>query len=108
MPDPNQQPATKQDLIDLRIELKTEIKTELAEFKTEFKAEIKDMVQEIVRDAQTEILRGFERYARGQDIRMRKIEADISNINTSESLRIAILEERVTTLEQKLLGQRPQ
>jgi hypothetical protein len=53
LPDPNQQPATKQDLIDLKIELKTELKTELTE-----------SVQEIVRDAQTEILRRFERYAR--------------------------------------------
>jgi hypothetical protein len=39
---------------------------------------------------------------------MRKMEADVSNLNTSESLRIAMLEERVTTLERKLLGQRPQ
>lgn len=97
MPDPNQQPATKQDLIELKIELTKSLTKSIT-----------DSVQEMVRDAQTEILRGFERYSRSQDIRMRKIEADVSNLNTSESLRIAILEERVTTLERKLLGQRPQ
>jgi hypothetical protein len=71
-------------------------------------ARMMDRVQEIVRDAQTEILRGFERYSRSQDIRMRKMEADVSNLNTSESLRIAMLEERVTWIEQKLIGGDPQ
>ncbi|MGI8746114.1 MAG: hypothetical protein ACR2NN_26745 [Bryobacteraceae bacterium] len=37
-----------------------------------------------------------------------KLEAGYSNLNTSESLRIAMLEERVTSIEQKLLGQGPQ
>lgn len=85
MPDPNEQPASKQDLMEL-----------------------KESLQESIRDAQTEILRGFERYSRSQDIRLRKLEADYSNLNTSESMRIAMLEERVTSLERKMIGGDPQ
>jgi hypothetical protein len=93
VPNSNEQPASKQDLIDMEARME---------------ARMMDRVQEIVRDAQTEILRGFERYSRSQDIRMRKMEADVSNLNTSESLRIAMLEERVTWIEQKLIGGDPQ
>ena len=54
MPEPSEQPLTKQDLIELE-------------------ARLLDRVQEMVRDAQTEILRGFERFSRAHDIRLRKI-----------------------------------
>ncbi|MBI1895894.1 MAG: hypothetical protein HYS04_05060 [Acidobacteria bacterium] len=36
-------------------------------------AQLADRLQEMVRDAQTEILRGFEAYARAHEIRMRKL-----------------------------------
>ena len=84
MPDPSEQPASKQDLIQME-------------------ARLKDTVQEMVRDAQTEILRGFERFSRAHDIRLRKLEADYSNLNTSETIRIGMLEERVTSIERKMI-----
>ena len=84
MPDPNEQPASKQDLMDLEARLEKRLTDNITE-------RISDKVQEMVRDAQTEILRGFERYARSQDIRMRKVEADYSNLNISKSLRMRCL-----------------
>lgn len=53
--DPNE-PATKADLRALREEIKGDL------------AGLRDELREFIRDAQTEILRGFERYSRGQDI----------------------------------------
>lgn len=100
MPESNEPPITKQDLM----EMKAGISQDLIEMEARLEQRLLDRVQEMVRDAQTEILRGFERFSRAQDIRLRKIEADYSNLNTSETIRIGMLEERVTSIEQKLIG----
>lgn len=42
-----------------------------------------DIVAELVRDAQTEILRGFDHFQAGLILRVRKAESDLSNINAS-------------------------
>ena len=63
-----------------------------------------ERTQEMVRDAQTEILRGFERFLTGNLIRLRTLEADFSNLRTSEQLRLANLEERIQALELRLMG----
>jgi hypothetical protein len=65
--------------------------------------QLKSELQEFMRDMQTELLRGFERYLNGINVRMRKIEADQSNLDSSATVRLANLEERVQILEQKLL-----
>jgi hypothetical protein len=67
------------------------------------KQEILDQTQEMVRDAQTEVLRGFERYLAGVLIRLRTLEADTSNVKTSQELRLANLEERIIAIELKLM-----
>jgi hypothetical protein len=77
-------PATKKDLLDLETRLK-------------------ESVAELVRDAQTEILRGFDHFQTGIVIRLRKAESDISNINASTALRLENLEERVFEIEKKLI-----
>lgn len=68
---------------------------------------ILDRTQEMVRDAQTEILRGFERYQTGAQIRFRSLEAETSNLKTAQELRLANLEERVLALELKQRRDRP-
>jgi hypothetical protein len=57
--------------------------------------------QEMVRDAQTEILRGFDHYhyQTGVQLRLRTLEAETSNLKTAQELRLANLEERVIALE---------
>jgi hypothetical protein len=57
---------------------------------------------EKMRDMQTELLRGFEAFAAGQTIRLRKVEADQSNLDAALSGRVDILEKRLTQIELRL------
>ena len=68
---------------------------ELLQTKTE------DIV-EAMRAMQTEILRGFHAHSDGLTIRLRKIEADQSNLDISLSKRVEILERRLLEIETKL------
>jgi hypothetical protein len=61
-----------------------------------------DKIREIVRDSQTEILRGFERYARGQFARFHVIDTQVSaalQVGVDLGDRITAIEERVLALE---------
>jgi hypothetical protein len=64
---------------------------------------ILDRTQEMVRDAQTEILRGFQRYLDGSNIRLRSLEAETSNLKTAQEMRLANHEERIAALEAKVM-----
>jgi len=77
---------------------------ELRQHLTAMEERMLERTQEMVRDAQTEILRGFERFLTGNLIRLRTLEADFSNLRTSEQLRLANLEERIQALELRLMG----
>jgi hypothetical protein len=57
---------------------------------------------EKMRDMQTELLRGFEAFSAGQTIRLRKVEADQSNLDAALSGRVNILEARLAQIEQRL------
>jgi hypothetical protein len=67
------------------------------------KQEILDAIQEYVRDAQTEILKAFLPYQEGQNIRLRAMEAKVSNVDTGITERMAVLERRLAEIEKKLL-----
>lgn len=57
---------------------------------------------EHMRDMQSEILRGFAAYADAATIRMRKLEADHSNLDAATSGRMEILERRLMEIEKRL------
>lgn len=57
---------------------------------------------ERMRDMQTELLRGFQAHSEGVTIRLRKIEADESNLNAALSQRMDVLERRLLEIEMKL------
>jgi hypothetical protein len=57
---------------------------------------------EKMRDMQTELLRGFEAFSSGQTIRLRKVEADQSNLDTALRGRVDILESRLSQIELRL------
>src|SRR6266404_3617104 len=57
---------------------------------------------EAMRQMQTELLRGFEAFSHAQNLRIRKVEADQSNLDTSLSGRVEILENRLHQIEMKL------
>jgi len=60
---------------------------------------------EAMRDMQTELLR-FEVFSAAQTFRLRKVEADQSNLDASISGRVEVLEKRLLQIEQRLGGAR--
>jgi len=59
---------------------------------------------EAVRGMQTELLRGFEAFSVAQTIRLRKVEADHSNLDTALAGRMDVMEQRLHQIEQRLGG----
>ena len=59
---------------------------------------------EAMRDMQTELLRGFQAFAVPQGIRLRKVEVDQSNLDSSMSGRMEVLEKRLYQIEMRLFG----
>ncbi len=59
---------------------------------------------EAMRTMQTELLRGFQAFSTGQTIRLRKVEADQSNLDTALSGRLQAVEDRLLEIELKLGG----
>ncbi|HEX3684658.1 MAG TPA: hypothetical protein VHU83_19125 [Bryobacteraceae bacterium] len=76
---------------------------ELKTYLTGMEQRMADRTQEMVRDAQTEILRGFQRYLDASNIRLRSLEAETSNLKTAQELRLANHEERIIALESALM-----
>src|SRR5579863_6736091 len=71
-----------------------------SEIRKEIRAEIQEnngVIMEAIRDMQTELLRGMERFARGNFSRLHRLESSDDDLNE----RINALEERVTALETK-------
>jgi hypothetical protein len=61
-----------------------------------------DRLVEVMRKIQTELLRGMAAHSASVTIRMRKIEADQSNLDAALSGRVEILEKRLLEIEQRL------
>jgi hypothetical protein len=91
---PDQSPATKQDLIDLKREIRQEIRQDLQA--------MEDRLIERSRDMQSELLRGFAAFSESQTFRLRKVEADQSNLDASLSGRVNVLERRLLEIEIRL------
>jgi exonuclease VII large subunit len=66
------------------------------------KTEILEKTQEQVRDAQTELLRGFEVFLKSQNVQFRKLKADQSNLDAATDLRIRAMEDRLWQIEKRL------
>ncbi len=57
---------------------------------------------EKMRDMQTELLRGFAAISEAQTLRLRKVEADQSNLDAALSGRVSVLEKRLLEIELRL------
>lgn len=83
------------------------------EFRTELAASEKRIIEyldERTRDLQTELLRAFADYSASNNIRFRKLEADVSNIDTSATQRLGELERQMADFKIRLIaleGHRP-
>lgn len=58
---------------------------------------------ELIYDSETRLLRAFADYQTNAGVRFRKLESDVSNIDTSSTLRLGKLEEKITDLEIRIL-----
>ncbi len=56
---------------------------------------MEERLVEKMRDMQTELLRGFAAFSEGQTIRLRKVEADQSNLGATLPGRVNIVEGRL-------------
>ena len=86
--------ATKAQLDDLRIDLQTGLR------------ELREFVVEAIHDAQTELLRGFEFYAKTNDARLRRMEIHATAHDSYEATmneRMLSVEARIVEIEKKLL-----
>jgi hypothetical protein len=63
---------------------------------------LEERLVEKMRDMQTELLRGFAAFSEGQTIRVRKVEADQSNLDAALSGRVNVLEKRLLEIELRL------
>jgi hypothetical protein len=91
---PPNQPATKADLEALEQRLVQQFERQ------------REYIDERARDMQTELLRGFRSYQESMTVKVAKLTADVSNIDTATDKRIAIVEERLAELERRI-AQRP-
>jgi hypothetical protein len=65
---------------------------------------LEEHLLEAMRDMQTELLRGMAAYSGSMTLRVRKVEADQSNLDAALSGRVEILEKRLGEIEQRLGG----
>ncbi|MGI8958469.1 MAG: hypothetical protein ACR2IV_01645 [Bryobacteraceae bacterium] len=98
-------PVTKAELsaelANLSAELKSELKAELAGFSKQ----LREYIDERTFDAETRLLPGFEKHGQTTNLRMRKLEANVSNIDTASTERLAVVEQRLTDLEIRMIRQ---
>ena len=102
----DQQPVTKQDLAALE----TRMDAKFVALEERIDAKLKSFTQDLMefsRGLQTELLRGFETYARGNDIRLRNLEVNTSNDSLALKQRVAELEGRVLQVEKRLILEPP-
>jgi hypothetical protein len=93
---------------DLRAELRAveerminTIANTIAKAIAQSQAEILEKTQEFVRDSQTELLRGFDAFSTGFHIRLRKLQADVSNIDSATDQRLTLMERRMFEIEKR-------
>ncbi len=89
-------------------DLKTALQTAVQEIKLyvdKRAEEIEGYVDKRTYDAETRLLTAFSDYNSASNVRFRKIEADVSNSDTSSTQRLGELERRVADLEIRILKQ---
>lgn len=100
-------PVTRKDLEehleDFRRQIVKQISETIGEMMEARFREIDQRFTERLHDTETKLLKAFFQYQEHTDVRMRKMSADISNMDTASDLRLNNLEHRVVELERKWL-----
>lgn len=92
-------PVTRADMQ----EFKREVVSQIGEMMDTRFRQIDEQFTERLRDTETRLLKAFYQYQEHSEVRMRKMSADISNMDTASDLRLNNLERRVIELERKIL-----
>jgi len=103
-------PVTRADLEEFRGELVKQIgelmDARIRQSEEQFAERFlhtEEQFTERLHDAETRLLKAFYQYQEHSDVRMRKMSADISNMDTASDLRLNNLERRVIEIERKIL-----
>ena len=96
-------PVTRADLEEFRRELVRQIGETVSEMIDTRIRQSEEKFAERLHDTETKLLKAFYQYQEHTDVRMRKMSADISNMDTASELRINNLERRVIEIERKFL-----
>ena len=95
--DNGNEPATKQDLADVRIELKQDF----ADVRSELKADMRAMEDRLIaafRDSRTDLLNAFYRFTESNSLRVSQLEGNQRALIS----RIGTLEDRMTDIERRV------
>ena len=69
-------PATKQDLVNLKVELLAAIQESNDRLKTELKTELKDELLEAMHDMETRLLKGFYGYTESNQKHLNQLDRE--------------------------------
>ena len=96
-------PVTRADLVEHLHGFKRDLVKEIGEFMDTRIRQSEEKFAERLHDSETRLLKAFYQYQEHSDVRMRKMSADISNMDTASDLRLNNLERRVIEIERKIL-----
>ena len=65
---------------------------------------LREYIDERTHDSETRIVRAFGAYQESSSVRMRKIEADVSNINSSTSQQLDAVQSKLLDLETRIIN----
>ena len=65
---------------------------------------LREYIDERTHDAETRIVRAFGAYQESGSVRMRKIEADVSNVNASTSQQLDAVQSKLLDLETRIIN----
>jgi hypothetical protein len=88
-------PATKRDLAEFEARLTTGINS--------LEVRFTHAVREALEEMETKLLHAFFHYSEQADLEMRKLEADVSNIDTVTEEQVNRLEMRIFEIERKVI-----
>ena len=65
---------------------------------------LREYIDERMHDSETRIVRAFGAYQESAGVRMRKIEADVSNINASTTQQLDAMQSKLFDLETRIIN----
>ena len=81
-----------------------QVEKRLREYIDERILELREYIDERTHDAETRIVRAFGAYQESAAVRMRKIEADVSNINASTTQQLDAVQSKLLDLETRIIN----